>query len=145
MAAQLHALTVAEPIRRISIAYQDSHKNSQQIVITDAPITPPLSPKSLPGRQDSMAVDNTPSRTAAHHGAVDEQQESMDFEKTPSAESGQSAMAVEMSESEALDDPAKSPARLLEDEQVRLQPVDLKLSDFDVRGTLGKPFIKIEQ
>ena len=137
MAAQLHALTVAEPIRRISITYQPSRKNSQQIVVTDAPITPPLSPKSLPGRQDSMAVDNPPSCTAAHHGAVDGQPESMDFEKTPNAES------EEMSQPESLDEPAKSPARLLEDEQVRLQPVGLKLSDFEVRGTLGKPFIKL--
>ncbi|KAG6909839.1 hypothetical protein DXG01_015112 [Tephrocybe rancida] len=97
-----------------------------------APITPPLSPGNSELGGEAMVTDEEP----RNGGAVES--------KTLCPANTGAAIATRSdSESLAMDvdrDTATSPnrpLRLLEDEQVHLQKSGLKLSDFEVRGTLG--------
>lgn len=105
-------------------------------IVSDAPITPPMSPgHSEPGveeEDDSIVVDVEPRysgpevltpRSAAYYGA------NMDVDQQLSPES------VEQTSEDT--NVSHRPARLLEDEKVHLQKSGLKLTDFEVRGTLG--------
>lgn len=139
MASQLHAMTVADPVRRVSIAYQDPCNGGQQVVVTETPITPPLSPKSFHlEHQEFMAVDGSLSSKASDCSPTPTvNEDAMAVEPVPVDVAGRHSGAnVEMEADVAPH--SKPPTRLLEDEQVRLQPVGLRLRDFEVRGTLGE-------
>ena len=137
MAAQLHAMTVAEPVRRVSIAYQDPCRSGQQVVVTETPITPPLSPKSFPPeQQESMAVDGPPRYSASECSPTPTlHDEPMGVESAPTKVVSHHSLEEEAD----LRTPSSvPPTRLLEDEQVRLQSASVRLQDFEVRGTLGE-------
>ncbi|KAK0240470.1 putative cyclic AMP-dependent protein kinase catalytic subunit [Armillaria nabsnona] len=108
---------------RTSIAA--SLRRDSQVIVTDAPITPPLSPgrsaltiedTDMDDGDDSIIVDVEPRYSGP------------DVEYQP--QSPESAVAP------SIDNPQR-PLRLLEDEQVHLQKNGLKLTDFEVRGVLG--------
>ncbi|TEB35989.1 AGC/PKA protein kinase [Coprinellus micaceus] len=128
-------MTVAEPVRRVSIAYHDPCRSGQQVVVTETPITPPLSPKtSPPEQQESMAVDGPPSDSASECSPTPTL-----HEEPMGVESALAKVVSHQSLEEAdLHTPSSGPpTRLLEDEQVRLQSASVRLQDFEVRGTLG--------
>jgi hypothetical protein len=113
-----------ESSRRVSL----SSRTDPQIVFADVPMTPPLSPKQI--EVDTIQVSGDPLDTAESDGTVPES----------------TAIAVDdpqsLSNPMQVDDAEKvvspqPPQRLLEDERVHLQRSGLKLSDFEVRGTLG--------
>jgi protein kinase A len=81
-------------------------------------MTPPLSP----ARRDSEP----------HHGAPER-----DLRDAAIAIQSQIA-EMEVDHSKPADTTSQGPLRLLEDEHVHLQKSGLRLSDFDVRGTLGQ-------
>lgn len=140
MASQLHAMTIADPVRRVSITYQDPCRGGQQVVVTETPITPPLSPKSFHLEQhESMAVDGSLSSKALDFSptpTLDE--EPMAVEPVRVDVAGPGADAKAKMEADLVAPLSNPPARLLEDEKVRLQPSGIRLQDFEVRGTLGK-------
>lgn len=123
---------------QMSIPYHRGyqHKQDFQTGLKAAPITPPHSPgRSESSDDDDYLLDDDPNpeEVNAMHS-----QEPLHFPQplTP-AHSDFSAMNVDPTPSE---DRPQPPLRLLEDESVHLQPTGpggIKLSDFEVRGTLG--------
>lgn len=107
-----------EASRRLSMASlrQDSHC---QAIILDAPMTPPLSPGHSEQGLDPIIVDEE-----FHHVGSEP--------VGPHLE-----VAAEIQGNKDSEKATQRPLRLLEDEQVHLQKAGLKLSDFEVRGTLG--------
>ncbi|KAG6817077.1 hypothetical protein H0H87_012845 [Tephrocybe sp. NHM501043] len=101
-----------------------------QTLIPKAPITPPLSPGNSEAGVEAMVTEDNPQIGS---GVI------------PLGPAGSGAGISTRSDSEPLGmdvdkDTATSPnrpLRLLEDEQVHLQKSGLKLSDFEVRRTLG--------
>ena len=95
-----------------------------QVVYSDAPLTPPLSPKPDQGL-DSQGLCPAITHQFIHPDkGVHVPSELMDVDK------------------ETVDDDsdmshAPPPRRFLEDEAVRLTRSNIKLSHFEVRGTLG--------
>jgi len=103
-----------EAIRRPSTtSLLSSHPCQSQILVPNAPPTPPLSPNHAEPQFDQIMVD-------AELCPGDPHPESMEVE-----------------DARYLATEPKRPLRLLEDEKVHLQRSGLKLSDFEVRGTLG--------
>lgn len=98
-------------------------------MVTDAPITPPLSPGRSTASLDSLEID------------LDDVEE--DDSIVVDAEPRYSGPTVDnqMQASGTVEPPApgkgRPPLRALEDEQVHLQKTGVKLTDFEVRGTLG--------
>lgn len=110
-----------ESSRRVSLP----SRTDPQTVFADVPMTPPLSPEV-----DTIQIIADPLETPESDGTGPES----------------TAIAVDDSQSLSntmqVDDAEKvvspqPPQRLLEDERVHLQRSGLKLSDFEVRGTLG--------
>lgn len=110
-----------ESSRRVSLP----SRTDPQTVFADVPMTPPLSPEV-----DTIQIIADP------------------LETTESDGTGPESTAIAVDDSQSLsntmqvDDAEKvvspqPPQRLLEDERVHLQRSGLKLSDFEVRGTLG--------
>ena len=99
-----------------------------QTVFADVPMTPPLSPKQT--EVDTIQNIAEPLDTAESDGT--------DPESTPIVVDDSQALSnlMEVDEAEKVVSP-QPPQRLLEDEKVHLQRSGLKLSDFEVRGTLG--------
>lgn len=94
------------------------------MVCADIPLTPPLSPKP---DQSTVAI---PSQELCDHQFVH-----------PADDSQTSSQSMEV-DRETIDEEQEpmsppSPRRLLEDETVHLTRTGVKLSDFEVRGTLG--------
>jgi hypothetical protein len=115
----------SEAVRRAS--QTNSIRQDSQFVISDAPMTPPLSPGHSEEDLDAIIVDAEPRYSSQEHN--------VHAAKAPGARSETAAMEVDgHTTSPAVLQP---PPRLLEDEHVHLQRSGLKLSDFDVRGTLG--------
>lgn len=124
------SLPSPDDIRRASIAYPV--KPEPHVVCADAPLTPPLSPK--PGNPiESIPVDEgcAPMTLETHQikeseGITQISADLMDVDAaSPLEETGPEHPVV------------PRPQRLLEDEKVHLQRSGIKLSDFEVRGTLG--------
>ncbi|TFK25075.1 AGC/PKA protein kinase [Coprinopsis marcescibilis] len=118
-----------DPVRRISITYQTPRRESQ-VMITEAPITPPLSPKSVAAAPDAMLVEELPIYTDKP-GAV------QIVQSVPVVQEFMDVEPVHARERKDDIEPLNRPQRLLEDEKVHIQRSGLSLSDFDVRGTLG--------
>jgi hypothetical protein len=113
-----------ESSRRVSL----SSRTDPQIVFADVPMTPPLSPKQI--EVDTIQVSGDPLDTAESDGTVPE--------STAIAVDDPQSLSnpMEVDDAEKVVSP-QPPQRLLEDERVHLQRSGLKLSDFEVRGTLG--------
>ena len=95
-----------------------------RVVYTDAPPTPPLSP---PRTSACLPVDPQPASTPESQPVV------------PQISTSE-LMDVDTDTVEDESSPTR-PQRLLEDEQVHLQRSGIRLSDFEVRGTLCMPFL----
>jgi protein kinase A len=94
------------------------------MVCADIPLTPPLSPKP---DQSTVAI---PSQELCDHQFIH-----------PADDSQTSSQSMEV-DRETIDEEQEpmsppSPRRLLEDETMHLTRTGVKLSDFEVRGTLG--------
>jgi hypothetical protein len=90
-------------------------------IVSDAPITPPMSPThSENGDDDDIMIDAQP-RYSGPIRAPYGDYPSMDVDETPEI--------------------VKKPQRILEDERVHLYQDGMRLTDFEVRGTLGKPVV----
>lgn len=104
-------------------------RRESQVVISDAPLTPPLSPSHTEQEVDSIIIDSEPRYSGPDRSI-------------PHSEASAAAISarldtVDMEVDRAPTSAPQPPLRLLEDEQVHLQRSGLKLSDFDVQGTLG--------
>ena len=104
-----------EDIRRPSITYPA--RQSSQMVCLDIPLTPPMSPKL---NKDTPIEDQ-------HDQTEPESKETDQLQDVP--------QPMEVDTDNVA--PLHRPQRLLEDEKVHLQRSGIKLSDFEVRGTLG--------
>lgn len=119
----------SEAIRRTS--QTNSIRRDSQAVISDAPMTPPLSPGHSEQGFDAIVVDAEPRYSSQEHNVPPTNASEAGI--TPRA--GTAAMEVDSHTPSPTG--SQPPLRLLEDEQVHLQRSGLRLSDFDVRGTLG--------
>ncbi|KAJ7445758.1 putative cyclic AMP-dependent protein kinase catalytic subunit [Mycena galericulata] len=104
-------------------------RSQAQIIVPDAPMTPPMSPNHSESGEDSIVIDAEPRysgpealgpHSAARHTWSDAVPPFRDF--------------GDMEVDRAAPPP---PLRLLEDEQVHLQRNGLRLTDFEVTRTLG--------
>jgi len=110
-----------ESSRRVSLP----SRTDPQTVFADVPMTPPLSPK-----QTEVDTIQDPLNTAESDGTGPE--------SIPMAVDDSQSLSnlMQVDDAEKVVSP-QPPQRLLEDERVHLQRSGLKLSDFEVRGTLG--------
>ncbi|KAJ8073587.1 cytochrome c oxidase subunit 1 [Marasmius tenuissimus] len=92
----------------------------------DAPITPPMSPGHSASEQDQD--EDIPIYSESEDVAMDEVSQASP--QQPSASADQPPPSATTSE-------GQKPQRLLEDETVHLHNTGLRLTDFEVRGTLG--------
>ena len=111
-----------DDIRRPSLTYPT--RQPSQMVCLDTPLTPPMSPKL------DQDVPIKEQRNQAEESKETGQLQYLDDNIQDTAE----PMDVDTANNEA---PLHRPQRLLEDEKVHLQRSGIKLSDFEVRGTLG--------
>lgn len=107
--------SILQSTRRLSAS--DTLCREPQAILSDAPMTPPLSPRR--SELDAIVMDSE-----LHHNV-------------PVAIQPQ-VVEMEVDHSKPSDAVPQGPLRLLEDEHVHLQKSGLRLSDFDVRGTLGQ-------
>ncbi|KAG5645891.1 hypothetical protein DXG03_005038 [Asterophora parasitica] len=114
-----------EASRRPSMANLNSGRRESQARVMETPITPPLSPGQSEQGVDAIVVDAEPRYSGPE--SIVAQSETKD-----AAIRAKTEMEVDRDTATA-----QRPIRFLEDEQVHLQRSGLKLSDFDVRGTLG--------
>lgn len=99
-------------------------------------MTPPQSPSRSEQEDDLIVVDSEPRYSGPDPNTLQTEA------RRPSAISAETPRFDEFGVMEVDQTPAPTPApqpplRVLEDETVRLQPAGLRLTDFDVRGTLG--------
>ncbi|KAJ6500451.1 putative cyclic AMP-dependent protein kinase catalytic subunit [Mycena sanguinolenta] len=108
-------------------------RSQAQIIVPDAPMTPPMSPGHSENGEDSIVIDAEPRysgpETLGPH-SVPRQPWS---DSIPFRDFGD--MEIEPQSPRPV--APQRPLRLLEDEQVHLQRAGLRLTDFEVRGTLG--------
>jgi hypothetical protein len=111
--------SVAHTTRRLSTS--DLRRRESQVIVPDAPMTPPLSPGHSELGLDPIVVDSE-----SHYG-------------TPERDVRNPTVAIQVEEHgpKPSDAAPSGPLRLLEDEHMHLQKSGLRLSDFEVRGTLG--------
>jgi hypothetical protein len=119
-----------------SLQRRDSH-----VVIQEAtPLTPPLSPApdETTGKKEAIVM-NEP-----HHSSIQDQHQFSNAGAAPAQTQttqqtpDESNMEVDPPTAPEPEAPRpQRPLRLLEDEQVHLTRHGLKLSDFEIRGTLG--------
>ncbi|KAF7295302.1 hypothetical protein MIND_01069500 [Mycena indigotica] len=99
-------------------ALDSAYRRSQsQIIVPDAPMTPPMSPGQSESGEEAIVIDAVP-----RYSGPD-----IHFDQ---------ARAMEVEPITVAPQP-QHPLRLLQDEQVHLQRSGLRLTDFEVRGTLG--------
>lgn len=105
-------------------------RSQAQIIVPDAPLTPPMSPGHSENGDDSIVIDAEPRysgpETHGPHSAVWS-------ESVPPCRDS-SDMEVDLRPAAVQPQP---PLRILEDEQVHLQRTGLRLTDFEVTRTLG--------
>ncbi|KAJ7684702.1 putative cyclic AMP-dependent protein kinase catalytic subunit [Mycena polygramma] len=110
-------------------------RSQAQIIVPDAPMTPPMSPgHSESGEgEDSIVIDAQPRYSGPEtHGPHSSAHQTWS-DSVPFRDFGE--MEIEPHSPRAV--APQRPLRLLEDEQVHLQRAGLHLTDFEVRGTLG--------
>lgn len=102
-----------------------------------APITPPLSPGNSDSSDDDYLLDED--MNADYGDSSDSQEGAQPTQPLTPTRSDFSSMHVDAGPPE---EEAQPPLRLLQDEPVHLYPTGpsgIRLSDFEVRGTLGNP------
>ena len=105
-------------------------RRDSEMILSDGPITPPISPPP-PNQVPTLPTPPVPVATSMETG---QPQEAIQYPATPVSES-QEEYPMDDDESESV---PRAPARLLSDENLRLtESLPLKLTDFEVRGTLG--------
>ncbi|CAA7267935.1 unnamed protein product [Cyclocybe aegerita] len=120
----------ADEIRRTSISY--SVRQEHQLLCSDAPLTPPLSPKPDQNIDSINIGDQYP------HIMPESVRDNQAKDPEAFSQASSEAMDVDdVPEEDTPIHPVPRPQRLLEDEKVHLQRSGIKLSDFQVRGTLG--------
>ena len=107
-----------EDIRRPSLTYPT--RQPSQMVCLDTPLTPPMSPKL-----------NKDIRIEDQHDQTEPESSQLQVQEIPQ----DAPQLMEVDTDDVV--PLHRPQRLLEDEKVHLQRSGIKLSDFEVRGTLG--------
>ena len=109
-----------EDIRGPSLTYPT--RQPSQMVCLDTPLTPPMSPKL----NKDVFIEDQHDQTESESKEIDQLQNVQDVPQ-------------DVPQPMETDDvvPLHRPQRLLEDEKVHLQRSGIKLSDFEVRGTLG--------
>ena len=112
-----------EDIRRPSLIYPT--RQPSQMVCLDTPLTPPMSPILL---NKDMPIEDQHNQTKSDSK---ENGQLRDVQDIP--QDALDSMDVDTADDVVL----HRPQRLLEDEKVHLQRSGIKLSDFEVRGTLG--------
>lgn len=121
-----HSLpAAADDFRRPSVAYPP--RQEPHVVCANAPLTPPLSPK--PSQHiDSITIEGecTPINIK-----LDSQENILQPPELMDVDATSPTVTEEDSQ------PATRPSRNLEDEKVHLHRSGVRLSDFEVRGTLG--------
>ncbi|KAF5330375.1 hypothetical protein D9619_005876 [Psilocybe cf. subviscida] len=121
-----HSLpAAADDFRRPSVAYPP--RQEPHVVCANAPLTPPLSPK--PSQHiDSITIEGecTPINIK-----LDSQENILQPPELMDVDATSPTVTEEESQ------PATRPSRNLEDEKVHLHRSGVRLSDFEVRGTLG--------
>lgn len=100
-------------------------RQPSQMVCLDTPLTPPMSPKLS---QDTLIEDqhNQTEPELTETGQLQGLQDNLQEEPQ--------TMDIDIADDQVS---LHRPQRLLEDEKVHLQRSGIKLSDFEVRGTLG--------
>lgn len=121
-----------------------SDRRDSGFMASDGPITPPISPGNSDDEDSGIIVDTEPRYSGHSHGHHDMPPhttvsrtllpEASSRRASRSADLGD-AMVVDVRTSPASPRPA---ARHLEDEQPHAHRGSLKLTDFEVKGTLGK-------
>jgi hypothetical protein len=111
-----------EDIRRTSLTYPT--RQPSQMVCLDAPLTPPMSPIL----NKDMPIEDQHDQTKSDSKEDGQLQDVQDI-----PQDAPDSMDVDTADDAVL----HRPQRLLEDEKVHLQRSGIKLSDFEVRGTLG--------
>ena len=114
------SLPSPQDIRRPSLTYPTPQPS--QMVCLDTPLTPPMSPKL---NNDIFIED--------HHDQTESESKEKDHSQNVQDVPQDVPQPIE------IDDvvPLHRPQRLLEDEKVHLQRSEIKLSDLEVRRTLG--------
>jgi hypothetical protein len=125
-------------------------RRDSEVMKPDAPITPPMSPSHSEEGGDNNAIIVDTERRFSGMGVRDPDPdpalmspESIADNVTADLqeEEDPSAMQVEESDPDPAS-PPRQPGRLLEDEQVHVASAGaLKLTDFEVKGTLGASFV----
>ena len=113
-----------EDIRRPSLTYPSRQPSQMVCLDTPTPLTPPMSPilkKNLP-------IEDQHNQTKPDSKVNGQLQDVQDI-----PQDAPDSMNVDTADDVVL----HRPQRLLEDEKVHLQRSGIKLSDFEVRGTLG--------
>jgi len=118
-----------EASRRPSMANSISSVRKSQAIFPDAPMTPPLSPGHSEQGVEAIVVDVEPRYSGPERNVP--------HSPTSVAATSARSETVDMDVVEHTTTAPQRPLRLLEDEQVHLEKSGLKLSDFEVRGTLG--------
>jgi len=114
-----------EDIRRPSLTYPT--RQPSQMVCLDTPTTP-LTPPMSPILKKDMPIEDQHNQTKSDSK---ENGQLQDVQAIP--QDAPDTMDVDTADDVVL----HRPQRLLEDEKVHLQRSGIKLSDFEVRGTLG--------
>ena len=109
-------------IRRPSLTYPIRQPSQMVCLDTPTPLTPPMSPIL----KKDLLIEDQPNQTKSDSKENVQHQDVQDITQ-------------DAPDSMDVDDDAvlHRPQRLLEDEKVHLQRSGIKLSDFEVRGTLG--------
>ena len=110
----------------VAAVYSCPIHQEPQVVFANGPLTPPLSPKP---EQSIASISSQELCSDIHHQCIH-------------VRDIVSATSDLMDDKETVDEdadmnPSSHPRRVLEDEAVRFTRSDLKLADFEVRGTLG--------
>lgn len=118
-------------------------RRDSDCMLSDGPITPPLSPERSEDGDAAIIVDSEP-RYSGPGGQVQPAVPHAHLREGGSRRgSGRRSHQQDVMEVDARA-PASSPRppqRHLEDEQSHLEKGSLKLTDFEVKGTLGESFL----
>jgi hypothetical protein len=111
-----------------------SFRRESEAVNPDAPMTPPMSPSQSENEGDNAIMVDTEHRPSDEDSVVMSPESTTDSSASTSWHDPASMQV----EGQRPSTPPRPPARLLEDEQVHVAKAGvLKLTDFEVKGTLG--------
>ncbi|KAH6918762.1 AGC/PKA protein kinase [Coprinopsis sp. MPI-PUGE-AT-0042] len=100
------------------------------------PITPPLSPKGFISKSDILALEDM-SMVASTAAPIQLRSQPLDMDVDQATQDAPMTPISPLEEQHPILEASSRPLRKIEDQKDRLQTAGLKLSDFEVRGTLG--------